>query len=132
MESVESPSTNSTLMSLLSSPVLDHDAWRAFVERYRPLMEKCCRQAQLQQADADDVTARVLSRLVQVLPGFERDPAKRFRGWLRTVVRNEIRDFWRERGRHAGDCGSGDPSIHGLLNQIAKPGPLEQVADELD
>ena len=51
----------------------------------------------MQDADAADVTQRVLQSVMQAIPGFEYDPAKgSFRGWLFTITRNETRKFWQQ------------------------------------
>jgi RNA polymerase sigma-70 factor (ECF subfamily) len=125
----DSPSTSPTLLALLRGPGNDA-AWDRFVGLYRPLVEGRCRAAGLQPADADDVTGRVLTKLVAAFRSFEYDPARRFRGYLRAVVASALADFWAERRKHPGAVGSGDPAQAEVLAHL--PDPLRGLADELD
>lgn len=131
MAATESPSTDPDLLRLLASGA-DADAWCTFVETYTPLIEECCRRAGLQSADADEVRSRVLAVLLTALREFCYDPARRFRGYLSTAVRNAIRSFWRERARRPGALGSGDPSVQRQLNEVEAPDPVARLADEID
>jgi RNA polymerase sigma-70 factor (ECF subfamily) len=70
-------------------------AWEEFARQYRPKIYKWCRNWGVQEADADDVAQLVLAKLLKVLGGFVYDPAKSFRGWLKTVSRrvwSDLRD----------------------------------------
>lgn len=129
MDAPDSPSTSPTLLALLRGPG-NEAAWDRFVRTYRPLVEGRCRAAGLQPADTEDVTARVLAKLVGAFRSFEYDPGRRFRGYLRTVVASALADFWAERGRHPGAVGTGDPDQAETLAQV--PDPLRALADELD
>jgi RNA polymerase sigma-70 factor (ECF subfamily) len=84
------------------------EAWRRFVYLYTPLLYYWARGAGLPTHDAADLVQEVLVVLVQKLPEFAYDPARSFRGWLRTILLNK----WRERCRRfaarpdqAGDTG---------------------------
>lgn len=126
MDSSDSPATSPTLLALLKGAGSE-EAWGRFVRLYQPLLDARCRAAGLQPADCDEVAARVLAKLVTALRSFEYDPARRFRGYLRTVVATALADFWAERIRRPGTVGSGgaDP-----LADV--PDPLQQLPDELD
>lgn len=128
MDAPDSPSTSPTLLALLKGPGSDA-AWERFVRVYRPLLDARCRAARLQSADADDVAARVLAKLVIALRSFEYDPAKRFRGYLRTVVASALADFWAERKRQPGAVGNGQAEADLLADM---PDPLHGLPDELD
>ena len=129
MGAVADPDTSSGLLRLLAGP-LDEDAWRTFVGRYTPLIDGCCHAARLQPADGDEVRARVLARLVEALKSLQYDPARSFRGYLRAVVTNAVRSYWRERARPgvtgAGDCGAT------ALDRIEVPDPVAALADSID
>src|SRR5262249_2343782 len=58
--------------------------------------------------------------------------ALRFRAWLRVVVVNEVRSFWRSQARRPGDRGSGDPAVHQALQEWPDPGAAEGLAGGLD
>src|SRR5437762_7758750 len=79
-----SPSrTSPTLLGRLRTDPADQAAWGEFVARYGPKIYGWCRQWNLQETDAQDVTQNVLFRLLRRLQAFEYDPARSFRGWLR-------------------------------------------------
>lgn len=73
-------------------------AWTAIVDLYTPLVYGWCRGAGLQEADALDVGQEVFRSVHAGLSAFRRDrPGDTFRGWLRTITRNKVRDFVRRR-----------------------------------
>src|SRR5262245_895752 len=76
--------TSGSLLERLRQP--DADSWARFVELYTPLLLRWTGQLGLQAADGDDLVQEVFGILVKKLPEFEYDPARRFRGWLRTVL----------------------------------------------
>lgn len=119
------PSTSPTLLRMLALPGSD-EAWRTFVDRYGPLIEAHCRRAGLQQADVDDVRAEVCGKLVEAMEGFQYDPARRFRGYLRRIVDNVIRSHWRVIRRRPGWVGRGGDGDDEM------PEPLASLGDELD
>jgi RNA polymerase sigma-70 factor (ECF subfamily) len=77
------------------------DAWDRFARLYTPILLAWARRPQfgLQDADADDLVQDVLADLVRKLPEFTHDPRRKFRTWLRGVLRNKWADFWRRHGR---------------------------------
>ncbi|HVA50297.1 MAG TPA: sigma-70 family RNA polymerase sigma factor [Pirellulales bacterium] len=70
-------------------------AWQRFVELYTPLLFFWARQAGVGAPDDADLVQDVLALLVQKMPGFDYDPQQSFRGWIRTMMRNRIRDLRR-------------------------------------
>lgn len=89
------------------------DAWNTLVELYTPLLHAWLTAAGLQPADRDDVTQRVLEVLVRQLPDFEHSGRTgAFRAWLRGIVANFLKEFWRERST---------PATDSLLAQLADP-----------
>jgi RNA polymerase sigma-70 factor (ECF subfamily) len=109
------PDTRASLLVRLRDEPGDQVAWTLFVRRYGPMVETWCRHWGLQPADADDVTQTVLLKLAARLRGFTYDPARRFRGFLRTVAQNAWRDFLADRGR--GGVGSGDTAVLAALRE---------------
>ena len=87
-------STSVSLLRRLRQPNQDA-AWQRFVDLYAPLIFHWSRSQGLTPADASDLVQEVLAILVAKLPEFEYDPTQRFRGWLRTVTVNKVRDFQR-------------------------------------
>jgi RNA polymerase sigma-70 factor (ECF subfamily) len=93
----------------------DDAAWRRFVGVYGRLILAECRRGGLKWDDAEDVAQLVLSRVFRSLRSFEYQPDKgRFRDWLGTVVRNEVRRFQKRTRPRSAD---------GFLN-------LDDLADE--
>jgi RNA polymerase sigma-70 factor (ECF subfamily) len=106
------PETRASLLLRLRDGAAD-EAWGLFVDRYGPLVREWCRRWGLQPADADDVTQVVLLKLATHLRQFRYDPARRFRGFLRTVAHNAWRDFLSDRDR--GAVGTGDTAVLAAL-----------------
>jgi RNA polymerase sigma factor (sigma-70 family) len=91
--------TSITLLQRVSRSSDDPAAWDEFDRQYRPKFHQWCRGWGVQEADAEDVTQLVLSKLLKVLGGFKYDPTRSFRGWLKTVARHVWSDL-RERPDH--------------------------------
>jgi RNA polymerase sigma-70 factor (ECF subfamily) len=132
MENPSGESTSPTLLWQLANPEHQDAAWRTFLERYRPLILGWCHRAGLNRTTAEDVCDTVLFRLVRVMRDFVYDPAHRFRGWLKTVVDNEIRTYWRSRSRRPGDLGRGGPTGHQRLEQVPAPDEIDSLVEALD
>jgi RNA polymerase sigma-70 factor (ECF subfamily) len=101
--------TPASLLNRLREAPGDGEAWRHFDDLYRPLLTSWLQRHGLQAHDRDDLLQNVLAAVVRELPGFPYDPAKgRFRDWLRAILANRLRAFWREcraRPRATGDSG---------------------------
>jgi RNA polymerase sigma factor (sigma-70 family) len=111
------PSTGTTLLGLLGAPDSPR-AWSTFVDRYGPTIYAWCRRRWLQDADARDVTQEVLLKLHKHLRTFAYDPGKgSFRGFLKTVTRRALADFWEDR-RQRPAAGTGKSEVLEILNQV--------------
>ena len=86
--------TSISLLQLLRQPNAEA-AWQRFVNLYAPLIYYWCRGQGLNPTDASDLVQDVLAVLVTKLPQFEYDRTRRFRGWLKTITVNKVRDFHR-------------------------------------
>lgn len=71
----------------------DVDAWTDFLAIYAPQIDRWCRLRGLQEADVQDVTQNILMTMAKQFGRFEYDPTRSFRGWLRTVTENAVRDY---------------------------------------
>jgi RNA polymerase sigma-70 factor (ECF subfamily) len=96
----------------------DDLAWGQFVEGYGPLIRAWCGSQGLAEADTHDVCQDVLAKLVIAFKTFSYDPARRFRGWLRTIVEHALCDYHRDRQNHPAR-GSGDTRVLEMLSQQA-------------
>jgi RNA polymerase sigma-70 factor (ECF subfamily) len=124
--------TSPTLLRDLGDPDHREAAWRAFLQRYQPLIYLWSRRTGLNHSDAEDISAAVLSKLVTALRDFVYDPTHRFRGWLKTVVGNEVRSLYRQRARRPGDRGSGHRLVHRKLAELPTPDPIAELVEQLD
>jgi RNA polymerase sigma-70 factor (ECF subfamily) len=97
--------TSPSLLDGLSSG--RQEAWKRFVHIYAPIIRDWARRRPwMQPADADDVVSEVFLALLKALPGFRKDPNKRFRNWLGEIVRNKCIDHyrtWRQSRQRLGD-----------------------------
>src|SRR5262245_54432863 len=103
--------TSVTLLARLRQVPADQAAWARFTERYGRKVYAWCRQWNLQEADAEDVTQTVLIKLADKMRTFEYDPARSFRAWLKTVARNAWSDFWSARKAAVAAGGSQAPEM---------------------
>lgn len=102
-----SPSTRISLLEDVRETE-NAEAWRAFVDRYTPLVYGYCRQRKLQESDARDVTQNVFFAVSRAIETFEYDRDRgRFRSWLGTITCREIRRYlsWVNRLRNTKDAG---------------------------
>lgn len=112
----EPPTTRPSLLVRLRD-AQDEWAWSQFVEIYAPLVYGFARKHGLQDADAADVTQDVLRSVATAAKKLQYDPQRgTFRGWLFTVVRNRLRDFWAGQARQC--QGSGDPETNRCLQEL--------------
>ncbi|WP_406700745.1 sigma-70 family RNA polymerase sigma factor [Singulisphaera sp. Ch08] len=99
-------STNLLLLERLRNSPRDEAAWNELVRGYAPAIRRWCRAWRLQDADVDDVTQTVLLKLSRLMATFRYDPARSFRGYLKTLTNYAVRDALKvlsQRGRDAGD-----------------------------
>jgi len=88
--------TSGSLLEQLRHPG-EEAAWARFVKLYTPLIYTWGRRMGVPRQEALDLVQDVLTVLVQKLPNFSYDPDKSFRGWLRTVTLNKLREQMRRR-----------------------------------
>ena len=112
----DAPATPLSLLVRLCD-ARDDEAWSQFVEIYAPLVYGYARKHGLQDADAADLTQDVLQAVSGAIRRLDYDPRRgTFRGWLFTVVRNKVRNFFaaqKKPGR-----GSGDSDAHERLQEL--------------
>ncbi|MBI5757173.1 MAG: sigma-70 family RNA polymerase sigma factor [Planctomycetales bacterium] len=98
----------------------DEQAWSEFVDIYFPMIYGFGKKHGLQHADAIDLTQDVLRTIAQKAVEFVYDAQKgKFRGWLFTIVRNELRDFVKRQRRHPQATGGSDEQLANLLDREA-------------
>jgi len=96
---IDLPQTRFSLLVRLRDPA-DAEAWRTFIDVYAPAIFAFARRNGLQAADAADLTQDVCRNVSNALRNAKFDPDRgRFRGWLFTVVRNQLKMFRRSQSR---------------------------------
>lgn len=132
MAEAHGPQTRATLLRRLATAGdPDQAAWAEFVELYGDLIYRWCLAWGLQEADARDVTQRVLLKLAARMKTFAYDPAQRFRSWLRAVAKSALCDFEADRSRQleaSTECGG----INHLLRLEARSDLEERIEAEYE
>jgi RNA polymerase sigma-70 factor (ECF subfamily) len=76
--------------------------WDQLVRAYSPLLSKWAGRYEVQAADVEDLVQDVLLVVMRELPSFRHNQQPgAFRTWLRRILVNRLRNFWRDRGRGA-------------------------------
>ena len=115
-------SASRTSTSLLQRAQADQsDAWQTLVQTYSRRVYRWCRRAGLQPADSANVVQDVLRAVARKLPEFRREKAgDTFRGWLRRITQNKLRDFHRSQSRLP-DRAVGGTDAHQRILQVQTP-----------
>jgi RNA polymerase sigma-70 factor (ECF subfamily) len=101
------------------------------VDLYGPLVYCWCRRCRLPDADVADVFQDIFAAVAAHLDGFRKEAAgDSFRGWLLTITRNKIRDYYRR--RHHRPEAVGGSAAQELLHNVPDPGdePHPQAESE--
>lgn len=107
--------TSLSLLDRVSSSA-DQEAWERLVAIYRPLLERWLRSYEVQAADAEDLIQEVLTAVLQEVGSFEHNRRTgAFRAWLRRILANRVRNFWRTRNYSPRATGTSS-----LLDRIAQ------------
>jgi RNA polymerase sigma-70 factor (ECF subfamily) len=123
-------STSSSL--LVRAKAHEPAAWQRLVRLYGKLVYHWCRQAGLQSADAADIGQEVFRAAFAAIGRFQHEAADHtFRGWLRTITRNKIRDALRKQGRQLQASGGSDAQVR--LREFAESSDDDsRILDSLD
>jgi RNA polymerase sigma-70 factor (ECF subfamily) len=110
---------NSTSISLLNRLQQTDDSknWNRLVGLYAPLLRAWLRKYDVQDSDADDIVQEVLAAVLKDLPEFEHNQRTgAFRSWLRTILANRVKLFWRSEKYRP--LATGTSSLNDKLNQL--------------
>lgn len=77
--------------------------WERLVVVYSPLLQSWTRRAGVSDADRDDLVQEVLIVVVRRVSEFDRTHSGAFRGWLRAILMNHLKKYFRESNRQT--CG---------------------------
>lgn len=103
----------------------DQAAWTKLVDLYAPLVYHWCRRAELGAEDTADVFQEVFRAVALHIGTFQRES---FRGWLRTITQNKIRDHFRRIREEPKAAGGTDANLR--MNAAADPISLEEDESE--
>lgn len=78
----------------------DGTGWVEFDRLYRPLLMRFATARGLGHTDAEEIAQQCLEVIVRQIGAFRRRES--FRGWLRQMVDNKVKQFHAQRRRHAG------------------------------
>jgi RNA polymerase sigma-70 factor (ECF subfamily) len=128
----EAPASSATSRSLLDRVRADDPAaWERLVHLYAPLVFHWCRRWELQEQDVADVFQEVFQSVARHIGGFRKEAAgDTFRGWLRTITENKVRDLFRRLGREP--QAPGGTEAQRRLAQVPAPEPPEETSDAGD
>jgi RNA polymerase sigma-70 factor (ECF subfamily) len=117
-------SDDATSRSLLRrASANDPDAWQRLVSLYSPPVIHWCRQRGVPQDDLPDLVQDGFAAVASGLASFQHNrPGGTFRGWLRAIAQNKLRDHF----RRGGACAEGGSEALTRLREV----PVEE--DEPD
>ena len=97
----------------------ESESWERLTQLYSPLIRTWLRKYDVQDSDADDLVQEVLLAVSKDLPGFEHRGTGAFRGWLKAILVNRLRKFWRERDHRP--QAKGDSDLQARLAALDDP-----------
>ena len=110
--------TSVSLLGRLGGSPTDDD-WRRLDDLYQPLLRAWMARAGVAASDVDDLVQDVLSVVVRRIAGFEWRGPGAFRAWLRTILANEVRDYFRDQKYRP--IATGDSGFQGRLDELESP-----------
>jgi len=113
-----------TLSLLARLKAHDPEGWRRLSQLYCPLVYRWCLRGRLQPQDAYDVVQEVFRTVAMKIHSFRRErPNDTFRGWLWTITRHKLGDYYRRQRAQAPASGGSDAMA--MMLQI----PQEESTD---
>ena len=110
--------TSVSLLERLAGAPTDDD-WRRLDDLYRPLLRAWMARAGVAASDVDDLVQDVLLVVFREIAEFEWRGQGAFRAWLRTILANEVRDYFRDQKYRP--IATGDSDFQGWLDDLESP-----------
>jgi len=108
----------------------DDVAWQRLVDLYGPLVFSWCRQWGLRSDECADVMQDVFSSVARGIDSFRREKAQdTFRGWLRVIAKNAVRQYFRKQARQPRAAGGSTAQIH-FQELVEAPEEADSIAEE--
>ena len=111
------PETRQTLLTRLHDH-LDQEAWNEFTEIYGPIILNVARRLGLQDADAADISQKVLLTVAKAVPDLQLTSKGSFRGWLCKVTTNAALNLLQRDGKNRAHGGE---QVNVNLEQVVAP-----------
>jgi RNA polymerase sigma-70 factor, ECF subfamily len=108
-----------SLLERLAGAPTDDD-WSRLNDLYQPLLRAWMARTGVPPADADDLIQEVLLVVFREVAGFERRGQGAFRAWLRTILTNRVRDYFRA-SQHRPSATGGSDFLRSL-DELESPG----------
>lgn len=114
----------------------DAQAWNDLIQLYSPLILYWCRKQGANDRDCEDILQDVLRTVVGNIEKFRKDSvSSTFRGWLRTLTRSRLADFYRKRSDDPVAAGGTDAQMRllqvpHLVHEANDSDPEEAALEE--
>ena len=96
------------------------NAWARLDELYKPLIYGWLRRHAVPQHEAQDLAQEVMLVVLRKLPQFDHSGRTgAFRGWLRSITANMVREHWRAGRAHPTAIGGSD--FGGMIRDLEDP-----------
>lgn len=129
----DSRSGNSTSRSLLAR-LRDDDAeaWRRLVSLYAPMVHFWCRKQQVPDQDMPDVVQDVFKSVSANISRFRKQRTEdTFRGWLRTITRSRVADYYRHQ-QHRPKAAGGTEAQLRISQTPTQPIDDESIEEQIE
>ena len=110
--------TSVSLLERLAGTPTDDD-WRRLLDLYQALLRAWLARAGVAASDVEDLGQDVLLVVFRKIGGFERRGPGAFRAWLRTILVNEVHDYFRD--QKYWPIANGDSGFQGRLDELESP-----------
>ena len=108
----------------------DEQSWEDFIRTYRPYIHAIIRSMNISDFDADDIVQQIMLKIWKNIGEVDLEQRQLFRGWLRTVTKNSVKDFIRKRTLDAKRLEKAQQEeARSYLNSIRLP-DIEKIADQ--
>jgi RNA polymerase sigma-70 factor (ECF subfamily) len=92
------PETSTSRSLIAGAQLADQAAWERLVGLYAPLVSAWCRRLRVAEQDHVDLVQDVFAAVARNLGRFQKSSERdTFRGWLATITRNKVHDYYRHR-----------------------------------
>src|SRR6516225_3238228 len=110
--------TSISLLEHLAGAPTDDD-WRRLNDLYQPLLRAWMARAGVAASDVDDLVQEVLLVVFREVAEFKRRRQGAFRAWLRTILANRVRDYFR--GQKYQPTATGGSDFQRWIEELESP-----------